>query len=153
MATASSQALESAPAVTTELSVYRGLDAPGAGGTDLHSSGPPGSSSILAALCPPGLCLSGGGVRSAGSWAMSPDSLSSGACAAAIVLPGPCSSLPGSLCLSPSGLLPGRAAPSVQSLRSSPSELLLGSALRHCSPLGSSAATGCGALPRAQALC
>ena len=51
---ASSQALESAPAVTTSLPVHTGLDALGAGGGDLHSSVVPGDRCILGVLCPSG---------------------------------------------------------------------------------------------------
>ena len=65
MVVASSPALESAPAVTTELSVHRGLDAPGAGLLICSARG----RSVLDVLCPPGLCLSRG---SAGSWVVSP---------------------------------------------------------------------------------
>ena len=42
------------------LPVRRDLDAPGAGGADLHSSGSPGGRSILAVLGPPDLPLSRG---------------------------------------------------------------------------------------------
>ena len=56
VAAASSRALESAPAVTTELSVCRGLDALGEGPLICSTWG----RSVLAVLCPPGLCLSPG---------------------------------------------------------------------------------------------
>ena len=64
MAVASSGALDSAPTVTRELSVCRGLDAPGAGPLICSAWG----RSVLAVLCLPGLCLS---QREAGSWAVS----------------------------------------------------------------------------------
>ena len=56
MAAASSGALDSAPAVTTELSVSKGLDALGAGPLICSAW----SRSVLAVLCPPGFCLSPG---------------------------------------------------------------------------------------------
>ena len=64
MAAASSRALNSAPAVNTELSVCRGLDALGAGPLICPALG----RRVLAVLGPPGLCLSQG---EAGSWAVS----------------------------------------------------------------------------------
>ena len=64
VAAASSRALESAPAVTTELSVCRGLDALGEGPLICSAWG----RRVLAVLCPPGLCLSRGEAR---SWAVS----------------------------------------------------------------------------------
>ena len=63
VAAASSPALESAPAVTTELFVSRTWRLRG-WAADLLSSG----QEHLAVLCPPGLCLSW---REAGSWAVS----------------------------------------------------------------------------------
>ena len=65
MALASSGALDSAPAVTTEVSVCRGLDAPGAQPLICSARG----RSVFAVLGPPGFCLSRG---EAGSWAVSP---------------------------------------------------------------------------------
>ena len=59
------------PARTTQLPVRRGLDARGAGGADLHSWGAPRGRSVLAVLCPPGLCQPRG---RAGSWAPGPRS-------------------------------------------------------------------------------
>ena len=79
MAAASSGALDSAPAVTTELSVCRGRDAPGAG--PLICSAQAGASLLSCALpasaCPggrpdPGLC---------------PGALCSGTCAVGFALP------------------------------------------------------------------
>ena len=64
MAEASSAALESASTVTTELSLCRGLDAPGVGPLMCSAWG----RRVLVVLCPPGLCLSW---REAGSWAVS----------------------------------------------------------------------------------
>ena len=55
---ASSGALDSAPAVTMESQSARAWMLQG--WVYLQSSGPPGSRSILAVLCPPGLCLSRG---------------------------------------------------------------------------------------------
>ena len=114
-------ALDSAPAVTTELSVSRGLDAPGVG---------------------PLICSARGGV-SLLSWALLASTClgrrgrsDPGLCPRRPVLP---------------GLLfwiraPGRAAPAPQSLRRSPSELLPdqaellpGQAVCVLQPLGSSA--------------
>ena len=110
MAAASSGALESAPAVTTELSVCRGLDAPGVGATDLLSLGQecpcsPGPSRLLPVpwgaldlgLSPqhpvlPGLCC----------W---------------IRAPGRAAPSAWSLCLSPSELLPGPAVHALQLFR------------------------------------
>ena len=63
MAAASSAALESAPAVTTAAPSLQGPGCSRGGGTDLPSSGPPGTRSVLAVLCPPGLCLMGGQER------------------------------------------------------------------------------------------
>ena len=105
---ASSPALESASTVTTELSVCRGLDAPGAGVTDLHSSGPPGGRSILAVLCPPGFCLFGGERRILGCV---PGALCSRACALGIALPA--TQLPscGASAGAASELLPGSHSP------------------------------------------
>ena len=60
---ASSGALDSAPAVTKDLSVCRGLDAPRVGPLICSARG----RSVLAVLGPPGLCLSRG---EAGSWAV-----------------------------------------------------------------------------------
>ena len=45
-------------AFAVQLSVHRDLEAPRSGSADLHSSGLPGGRSVLAVLCPPGLCLS-----------------------------------------------------------------------------------------------
>ena len=56
MVVASSGALDSAPAVTTELTVCRGLEAPGAGLLICSAWG----KSVLAVLGLPGLCLSRG---------------------------------------------------------------------------------------------
>ena len=64
MVAASSGALDSAPAVAFKLSVCRGLDGPGVGLLICSARG----RSVLAVLCPPGLCLSQGEV---GSWAVS----------------------------------------------------------------------------------
>ena len=64
MAAANSGALYSAPAVTIQLSVCRGLDAPGAGPLSCSAWG----KSVLAVLGPPGLWLSQGEV---GSWTVS----------------------------------------------------------------------------------
>ena len=61
VAMASSTALESAPAVTPRAPSLQGPGCSGGGAADLHSSGLPGSGrSVLALLCPPGLCLSQG---------------------------------------------------------------------------------------------
>ena len=60
MAVAGSGALDSASAVTRDLSDCRGLDAPGAGPLISSARG----RSILAVLGPPGLCLSWGEVGS-----------------------------------------------------------------------------------------
>ena len=66
------------------LPVCRGLDAAGAGGTDLHSSCHPATGAsllscvLLASACPKG---------STGSWAVSPGTLGSGAYAPGIMLP------------------------------------------------------------------
>ena len=65
MAAVSSPALESAPTVTMELSICRGLDDLGAGPLICSAWG----RIILADLGPPGLCLSQGEAR---SWAVSP---------------------------------------------------------------------------------
>ena len=70
---ASSGALESAPAVTMELSVCRGLDALGAGPLICSARG----RSVLAVLGPPGLCLSRGEVDPG----LCPGALCSWACA------------------------------------------------------------------------
>ena len=56
MTEASSGALDSAPAVNTELSACKGLDAPVAGPLIFSAL----SRSVLAVLGPPGLCLSRG---------------------------------------------------------------------------------------------
>ena len=64
MAAASSGALESTPAVTTELSICRDLDALGAGPLICSARG----RSVLPVLGPPGLFLSWG---EAGSWDVS----------------------------------------------------------------------------------
>ena len=56
---ASSPALDSTPAVPITVSQSAGAwMLQGRGCTDLHSSGPPGGRRVVAALCPPGLCLS-----------------------------------------------------------------------------------------------
>ena len=122
MVAASSGALESAPAVTTELSVCRAWRLQG--GTLICSAR---GRSVLAVLGPPSLCLSRG---EAGSWAVSRRPVLRSLCCWIRT--------------------PGRAAPSARSLFFclSPSELLR---VPPCAlqPLGSSAA-GCGALPGAQ---
>ena len=79
VAAASSGALDSAPAVTTELSVCRGLDAPGAGLLIYSAWG----RSVLAVLCPPGFCLSWGERRILGCV---PGAMCSGACAVGFAL-------------------------------------------------------------------
>ena len=65
MVEASSPALDSAPAVTTELSVYRGLDAPGTGPLICSAWGRSVLlfCALLVSACPEG---------SARSWAVSP---------------------------------------------------------------------------------
>ena len=129
VAAASSRALESAPAVTPELSVYRGLDAPGAGPLICSARGHlvAGVSllswALLASACPGG----------------KPDI---GLCPRRPGLPGPV-------------LLEMR--PWLRSaLRSEPPqealELLPGLAVGRCSPLGSSA-TGCGCSHRGAGVC
>ena len=118
MALASSGALDSAPAVTTELSVCRGLDAPGARPLICSARG----RSVFAVLGPPGFCLSRG---ETGSWAVS----------LAPCAPGPALfdsfSWPGTphhgaADRAPPSCSQGRAVPSVQSHCPSPSELLPG---------------------------
>ena len=78
MSAASSGALDSAPAVTTELSVCRGQDAPGAGPLICSALG----RSVLVVLGPPGLCLS----RGRPNPGMCPGALCSGACAVGFAL-------------------------------------------------------------------
>ena len=102
MSLASSGTLGSAPAVTKELSVGRGLDAPGAGPLICSAW----DRSLLTVLGPSFLCLSQGGGRILGCV---PSALCSWACAIELVLL-------------------GRAAPSAWSLRLSASELLPGPA-------------------------
>ena len=75
VAVASYGSLDSAPAVTKELLVCRGLDAPGAGPLICSARG----RSVLAVLCPPGFCLSWGNAVSQAPCAPGPallDSLS-----------------------------------------------------------------------------
>ena len=78
---ASSPALESAPAVTTAAPSRQGPGCSGVGSANLHSLGPPSGRSVLAVLCPPGLCLSWGSGRSC---AVSPSTLGSQASSAGI---------------------------------------------------------------------
>ena len=102
VAVTSSPALESAPAETMELSVHRGLDAPGAGPLICSAWG----RSILAVLCPPGLCLSWGEPRILGCV---PSALCSLACTVGIVLPATQLPLPGASAPATRKLLPGPA--------------------------------------------
>ena len=143
VAVASSGALDSAPAGTTELSVFRGLDAPGAGPLICSARG----RSVLAVLGPPGLCLSRG---EAGSWAVS-RALCSRACAVGFALPaaqpppwGAAARAPPSCSWDPPWVLqsfrelgalsPGQVSVSVPgSLRASPPSW--GPALTPCEPL------------------
>ena len=79
---ASSPALESAPAVTPTATRPQGPGCSGGGGSDMHSSGPAGSRSVLTVLSPPGLCLSPGGAPDLGlcpplPWAPGPAPLES----------------------------------------------------------------------------
>ena len=141
MAAVSSGALDSATAVTMELSVCRGLA--GCGAADLLSSqqerpccaGPsrplpvPGGGRILGCV-PRALCSRACTVRFALPTAQPPPHRASSSARAA------------------SELLQVRAAPSPRSRRLSPSELLRGQCVRAYNPLASSAHSPC-----AQLLC
>ena len=120
---------------------------------DLHSSGPPGGWSILAVLCPPGLCLSRGERQILGCV---PGALCSRACAVGIVLPAaqplPHESSAGAaaeLLLGPCSSLRMEPAPEpplcCSRVRVRPCTC--------CRPLGSSAAGVWCTLPGAQVLC
>ena len=126
MAVASSPALESAPAVTTATPSLQGTGCSGAGPLTCSAWGPQRQVSSLSCLSPPASACPG----------CRPD-------------PGLCPRCPGLPGLHCWNRAHGRAAPSLRSLRPSPSELLPGHG-PCCSPLESSA-TGCGALPWAGA--
>ena len=100
MAAASSRALESAPAVTTELSVCRGLDALGEGPLICSTWGRSVLAvlSLLASACPRG---------SAGSWTVSAGTLCSWACAVGFALPAAQPLLRGASAVAASELLLG----------------------------------------------
>ena len=122
----------SAPTVTTELSVCRGLEAPGAGPLIFSARG----RSVLAVLGPPGLCLSRG---EATSWAVSP-----APCAPGPVLLDSCSRWRSPLRTEPLPLPnPLRAAPAPQPppepppepLRAAPGPVVGAAALRELGAL------------------
>ena len=163
VAAASSRALDSAPTLTMELSVCRGLDAPGAG--PLICSAGAGASllswALLPSACPgrerpdPGLCprrpvlpgllcwihapgIAATSLRSCHSHSRYHSHLSAEPPPEPLPgAPGALQSLPHRACSSAgaaSELLPGRAAPSAQSRRQSPSELLPGQCVQALQP-------------------
>ena len=80
-----------APTVTTAAPILQGLGCSRAGGTDLHTLGALGSRSVLAVLCPPGLCLSQGehGILSCVPWRLGLWGLHHWNCAPQAVQPPP----------------------------------------------------------------
>ena len=124
---ATSPALDLAPAVTMELSVCRGLDAPGAGPLICSAWG----RSVFVVLCSPGFCLSRGECRILGCV---PGALWSWACAVGFVL---------------LAALPPRRGASARAA----SELLPGGALRALQPFRELGRGVWRALPGAQVLC
>ena len=113
MAEASSGDLDSAPAVTTEVSACRGLDAPGLG----PLIGSAWDRSVLAALGPPGFCLSR---WEAGSWAVSPT---------------PCAHGPALLDSCSRPVSPLRVEPPPEPLRAAPGPAVGAAALRELGAL------------------